>query len=194
MASKGFFAVAQAVGILADDGVPLRLVALGRPIGDEVMDQNACREALQRLEGQAWIDRPGQVDRPTAMRLLHEANVVCLPSHYISECQPLALIEAMCAARAVVIADTPALRATVGDYPCEVVAESTPAAVKAALQRLLCTPPTDEALRAAATRARNRFSARRFDRDISRLFGFEYLPGDVGTNDRVLDTTHHPKP
>ena len=188
MASKGFFAVAEAVRALADNGVPVRLVALGRPIGDEAMDQHDCCEALKRLEGQTWLDRPGLVDRSTAMRLLHEADIVCLPSHYISECQPLALIEAMCAARAVVIADTPALRATVGDYPCEVIAEQTPAAVKAALQHLLRSPPTEEALHAAAARSRNRFSARRFDRDISRLFGFEQLSDGVNTPGDVLDT------
>lgn len=175
MASKGFFAVAEAVGALASEGLPVRLVALGRPIGDEVMDLHTCREALRRLKGQPWLERPGLVDRPTAMRLLHEADVVCLPSHYSSECQPLALIEAMCAARAVIIADTPALRATLGDYPCEAAAEPTPVAVKAALQRLLHSPPTDDALQAAAARARNRFSAHRFDRDISQLFGLRPL-------------------
>lgn len=177
MASKGFFAVAAAVEALAAEGVPVRLVVLGRPIGDEAMDQSVCDEALRRLEGESWVERLGLVDRPTAMRQLHSADVVCLPSHYRSECQPLALIDAMCAGRPVVIADTPALRATVGDYPCEIVSEQTSAAVKAALRDVLHRPPTSDALQAAASRTRSRFSADRFDHDIARIFGFNLLSG-----------------
>lgn len=169
MASKGFFAVAEAVRALADDGVPVRLVALGRPIGDEAMDQHTCGEALKRLEGQTWIDHRGLVDRPTAMRLLHEADVVCLPSHYISECQPLSLIEAMCAGRHLVIADTPALLATTGDYPCKKVSGPVAPEITLALRHVMEQPASDEALQSAATHARQRFSPERFDRDMARL-------------------------
>ena len=169
MASKGFFAVAEAVGALADDSIPVQLVALGRPIGDEVMDQHACCEALKRLEGQTWIDHRGLVDRPTAMRLLREADVVCLPSRYISECQPLSLIEAMCAGRQLIIADTPALRATVGDYPCEKVSGPIAPEITLALRHLREQPISGEALQSAAAHARLRFSPERFDRDMARL-------------------------
>ncbi len=191
MASKGFFQVAEAIGTLVDEGVHVRLIALGKPIGDEAMSLRSCREALQRLEGKYWIERPGQVDRPTAMRLLYESDVVCLPSHYTSECQPLTLIEAMCAARPLVIADTPALRSTVGDYPCEMVAEPTPSAVKAALQHLFLAPPAGEVLRAAAERARQRFSAHRFDRDMSQLFGLDQIPTEAA--DLAFNSDDHYK-
>ena len=193
MASKGFFQVAEAVGILSDEGVRVRLIALGKPIGDEAMSVQSCSEALQRLEGKHWIERPGQVDRPTAMRLLYASDIVCLPSYYASECQPLTLIEAMCAARPLVIADTPALRATVGDYSCEIVTEQSTAAVKAALQRLFLMPPADEVLHAAAEQARKRFSAQRFDYTMHRLFGLNASAADVGAVDRVHDLDEHTK-
>lgn len=169
MASKGFFAVAEAVRALAVGGTPVRLVTLGRPIGDETMNQHACYEALKRLEGQTWMDHRGSVDRLTAMQLLQEADVVCLPSHYISECQPLSLIEAMCAGRKLVIADTPALLATTGDYPCKKVSGPVASEITLALRHAMEEPASDEALQAAATHARERFSPERFDRDMARL-------------------------
>lgn len=169
MASKGFFAVAEAVRSMVEEGRSVRLIVLGRPIGDEVMDLRACQDALLRLLGPGWIEHPGQVDRAMAMHLLHEADVVCLPSRYSSECQPLAVIEAMCAGRQLVIADTPALLATVGDYPCEKVSGPLASEVRFALQRIFERPVNDEALRAAVSRARSRFSAERFDCDMARL-------------------------
>ncbi len=73
------------------------------------------------------------------------------------------------------------------------MAEPTPYAVKAALQRLFLAPPADEVLRAAAERARRRFLAHRFDHDISRLFGLDQLPSAAGAPDRVLNTDDHAK-
>lgn len=169
MASKGFYAVADAIKSLVDEGKSIRLVVLGRPIGDEVMDLRACQRALSRILIQGWIEYPGPVDRPTAMRLLHEADVVCLPSRYNSECQPLAVIEAMCAGRQLVIADTPALCATVGDYPCEKVSGPVASEITLALQHVMEQPASGEALQFAATHAQQRFSPERFDRDMARL-------------------------
>jgi len=147
MASKGFFAVADAVRSLFDEGKSIRLTVLGRPIGDEAMDLRTCQNALGRLIGQSWIDYTGQVDRPTAMRLLYESDVVCLPSRYSSECQPLAVIEAMCAGRQLVIADTPALLATAGDYPCEKVSGPVTAEICLALRHVMERPISDDAVR-----------------------------------------------
>lgn len=169
MASKGFFAVADAIKSLVDEGESIRLVVLGRPIGDEVMDLRACQRAFSRTLLQSWIEYLGPVDRPTAMRLLHEADVVCLPSHYSSECQPLAMIEAMCAGRQLVIADTSALRATAGDYPCVKVSGPVASEIALALRFVMEQLPSDEALQSAATQARQRFSPERFDRDMARL-------------------------
>lgn len=169
MASKGFFAVADAVKALVDEGKSMRLVVLGRPIGDEAMDLRTSQSALSRLLGQNWIDYPGPVDRPTAMRLLHEADIVCLPSRYSSECQPLAVIEAMCAGRQLVIADTPALRATAGDYPCEKVSGPVASEISLALRHVMEQPASDEVLQSEAAHARLRFSPGRFDRDMARL-------------------------
>jgi glycosyltransferase involved in cell wall biosynthesis len=130
---------------------------------------------LDALIREPWFDHRGAVDQSQSMRLLSSADVVCLPSTYASECQPLALIEAMCAARPLVVANTPALRATVKDYPCEMVDVVNPESVRACLQRIARSRPP-AALSAAAVAARERFSAGRFDRQLALILR---IPADL---------------
>ncbi len=181
MASKGFFAVAQAVGELASQGQDIRLIALGAPLGDEAMKLTACRDAVSQLKNETWLELKGQVDRKTALVLLLEADLVCLPSHYSSECQPLALIEAMCEARQVLIADTPALRATVGDYPCIAVESPNPEKIRLALQRIMTHPCSQDDLIDASKKAKARFSIQRFESEMCRLLGIGRLPDSQPT-------------
>lgn len=171
MASKGFFSVAHAVGDLARQGQNIRLIALGEPLGDEVMSLTVCRDAVSELKNQYWVELKGLVDRNTALALLSEADLVCLPSHYSSECQPLALIEAMCAAQRVLIADTPALRATVGDYPCTIVENPTPEEIRHAILRIMKHSCSRDDLIDASSKARARFSMQRFESEIASLLG-----------------------
>lgn len=171
MASKGFFAVAQAVGALSGQGKNIQLIALGEPLGDEVMSLAACKDALSGIKNQEWINLKGSVNRKTALGLLHEADLICLPSQYSSECQPLALIEAMCAGRMILIADTPALQATVGDYPCTVVKRPNSHEVQLALQTIIDNPMDQNTLFNASRKAEDRFSKKRFESEISMLLG-----------------------
>jgi glycosyltransferase involved in cell wall biosynthesis len=166
MASKGFFLVASAVHQLVKDGHCLQLVATGRPIADEAMSLDQCACKLRDLLAHPWLTYHGLVDRKRAASLLADADVICLPSHYASECQPLALIEAMCAGRPIVISDIPALRATVADYPCEIVPEASEAEVAAALLRICSRNGDFSAELSAAQAARSRFSPVRFDREM----------------------------
>lgn len=185
MASKGFFAVAQAVGTLARQGQSIRLIALGEPLGDEVMCMAACRNAVGQLKNQDWVELKGLVDRKTALALLSDADLVCLPSHYSSECQPLALIEAMCVARRVLIADTPALRATVGDYPCTAVETPTPEEILLALQRIMTHSYSRDDLIDASRKARARFSIQRFESEMSSLLGIGPPPDSRSTSSEI---------
>jgi glycosyltransferase involved in cell wall biosynthesis len=174
MASKGFFILAEAVERLAHSGDQVRMRALGRCVGDEVLDGHSCAARLELLRQEPWLDYHGPVSRPESARLLERANLVCLPSTYASECQPLAMIEAMCAARPIIVANTPALRATVGSYPCLKV--DVPIRVEILARAIIqCTEQVDvEALHQAAQSARERFSPQRFDYEMS---GLLRLPG-----------------
>jgi glycosyltransferase involved in cell wall biosynthesis len=167
MASKGFFILADAVATMHREGKAVKMLALGSAMADEQCSLGECQRRLATLALEPWFKHRGMVDRATSMRLLVDSDVVCLPSTYSSECQPLALIEAMCAKRRLVIANTAALRATVQDYPCETVDVATADAVRAAFQRLEQSNTSEQAMMSAAAEARERFSAPRFDREFA---------------------------
>jgi glycosyltransferase involved in cell wall biosynthesis len=183
MASKGFFAVAEAVAHLHAQGQRVRLLALGAPLADEALTAAACAARLARLVKQPWMDYRGPVDRSGAREALLACDVVCLPSHYASECQPLALLEAMCACKPLLVADTAALRATVGSYPCEVVTRTEAPFIAQALQRGREAAGAVQAvlLQAAGEEARRRFSTERFDRQMHELLGIDSPPGFANT-------------
>lgn len=169
MASKGFFIVAMAVERLYLKYQRFHLVAVGRPLGDEEMDQKRCESELDALRGRPWFAHLGTVDRKTSAQILFAAKSVCLPSTYRCECQPLSLIEAMCAGTDIVIANTPALRATVEDYPCEIVASPSVDAVVLALERIDNQGDLGMRHAEARQRVRTRFSRARFDTRMREL-------------------------
>lgn len=180
MASKGFFDVAEAAKSAIAEGCSLRLVSIGSPIGDEELSRAGICARLASLRQNDWFDYRGILDPAAAAGLVATADVVALPSRYSAECQPLALIQAMCAGKEVVATDTPSLRATLGDYPARYVAPhciAVLAAAFAALAREKAADPVGFAARnmPAAMVARQRFAADRFDRDIEAILG---APGD----------------
>jgi glycosyltransferase involved in cell wall biosynthesis len=169
MASKGFFVVAEAVRQLALSGRTISMIALGRCLGDEMMDAGTCTAQLERLQREPWLHYHGQVGRAESARLLGLADMVCLPSTYSSECQPLALIEAMCAARPIIIANTPALCATVGSYPCVKIDVPVRAEALASAMLVCNEQMRADVLAQAALAARERFAPQRFDHEMRAL-------------------------
>lgn len=172
MATKGFFTTAEAVRHARSNGADINLIAVGKCIGDEQMNFQECQAALKSLQAETWFDYRGAVSRVEATGLLKDADAVCLPSVYSSECQPLALIEAMCAGRPIVIADTKALVETAGQYPCERVGlPPTAENVAAVLTTMYEQTPDQDTLLAAAKYARQRFSPERFDDQMRLILG-----------------------
>ncbi len=171
MASKGFFIAAEAISRLVRSGHRISMTVLGRCIGDEIMDVDACATEFAVLRQESWLSYLGQVSRKESMQLLGKADIVCLPSTYSSECQPLAIIEAMCAARPIIIANTPALSATVGSYPCFKV--DVPVRPEVLVNTMLnyINESRSSALSEAAAAARERFSPERFDQEMGALLG-----------------------
>lgn len=166
IASKGIFRLAEAMAELHAEGLPVRLRVLGFVLGDAEMSAEAARARLRALASEPWFDHVGPVPAEAALAELDRAEAVALPSHYPSECQPLAVIQAMCRGLPVILADTPALRATAGEYPAVFVSEPMVPALAEALRALAGSRPD---LGAAAEEARARFSAGRFDREMAAL-------------------------
>lgn len=174
MASKGFFDLAEAIRQVRREGLAMRLISVGQPIGDEEMPGSGAERRLDALSTEEWFDYHGKVEPTVVTALAGEADVICLPSRYSSECQPLAIIQAMCAGKAIIVSDIPALRATLRDYPAHLVPVRSVAAIADALRDLYRRKQADPAAfmssrKEVAAAARERFSVERFDREMAAI-------------------------
>lgn len=121
MASKGIKELVQGARLARESGIALELVILGRALGDGESTLTEIEAYLNTLFCVEWITIRGHVTPEVAELEVAYADLVALPSNYPSECQPLAIVQAMCAGCKIIVADTPALRATLGKYPGSVV-------------------------------------------------------------------------
>lgn len=171
MASKGFFHTIDAIRILRKEGMPIHLIAAGGALADAEMTKEQVSGLLKLLAGEEWIEFVGIVPPTDMPSLMAKADVVALPSYYKSECQPLALIDAMCAGKAIVAADTPSLRATIGDYPAAFTRPKSAADIASALESFFVRKLGDQNALSldhvqAARLASERFAIGRFNRRI----------------------------
>ncbi len=172
MASKGFFDVAGAIDILARAGHSITFVCFGKVLGDEEKSASDVEQELSRYMNCPWFNYLGLVEHSRAVAALQNCDVVALPSRYRSEMQPLAIIEAMCAAKRIVVSDNPNLRVTVGGYPADFIPANDISAVTECLEKL-CKEKHENSNQfitknfAAAKDAKTRFSAARFDVEMA---------------------------
>lgn len=166
MASKGIRECLEGARVARSKGSKVQMTILGGEIADEEASASDMEEFARTLSSEHWVTLIGKVPRDKAHEMVQQHDAVMLPSRYSSECQPLAIIEAMAAGREVLIRDTPALRTTAGNYPAIVVAGDA-TSIAEAIQAL----PENAAARAQAIRkgaaaARLRFAPERFDREM----------------------------
>lgn len=171
MASKGFFDVFSAVRALRADDLPVTLISLGALVADEELGTDALKKRFSALGTPGWFEYRGRQPHERAVKILEQADVVCFPSRYSSECQPIAIIEAMCGGKAIVASDTPALRATLADYPAVFVPVNSVDAISSALRALAQKKARDpvgffQPSSESAIRAGRRFSVARFDSEM----------------------------
>lgn len=172
MASKGYLDVAEAVKRCADGGHAIRFVSFGAILGDTEMSARELASELSRYSQYNWFGYLGRVPHNMAVSHLQDCDVVALPSRYPSEMQPLAIIEAMCTGRHVVISDRPSLRATLGDYPASIVNPARVDDIVAILVEL-CRQKAEDPIGFAnanlepAELARDRYSVERFRERMS---------------------------
>lgn len=174
MASKGVFDVMAAVQQVRATGTEIELTVIGSVLGDEEMTATEAETALTAFVHNKDINYFGRVSSEMAAKLVHAADAIALPSRYRSELQPLAVIQAMSAGKAIVASDTPALVATLADYPAEMVPIHSVDAIVSALCRLVKEKLVNQnAFRARhsihAETARSRFSTLNFDQTIAKI-------------------------
>jgi glycosyltransferase involved in cell wall biosynthesis len=147
-AQKGFDVLLDAVRLLVDDGVPLRVLLAGE--GRE-------RAALEQRAAGLPVAFPGFAEDPRAV--FAQADVFALPSRV--EALPLVLVEAVSAGLPAVATDVGDVREALDDVAV-VVPPEDPVALAAGLRRLLLDPDERRGRGAAgAARARERLTAAR---------------------------------
>jgi glycosyltransferase involved in cell wall biosynthesis len=173
LASKGFANTLRAINEINDEVHRVDLVLLGRSLGDPIMSKGDIDALVAQFQGKQWLHDIGSVSSEEAAKQLACSDIVALPSHYSSECQPLAIIHAMCLGKSVVASATPAMRATLKDYPAFIAHEPTVQSVKCAILAAIenIGSQNDDVSSEATFRdqARLRFSSKRFDDQISAL-------------------------
>ena len=160
MASKGFFDLVKAVRLARTNIPGLRLTALGVPVRDGEMTAEEARDELNKLLDESWFTYVGSVSPEDAFRWTAMSDLYVFPSR--KDCQPLALMQAMCLAKPIIANDIPSLRATLGDYPAKLLPAPIPSVLAQAIEKMVHDVPSAE-LKIAAADARDRFSSERFD-------------------------------
>lgn len=96
--SKGILELIDAVEILWDEGLEIELDICGRMGFSDLVDDKVNRvRGLMRYNGAVHGHRK--------IEFLKKADIVCLPSYYPTEAQPLSLIEAMHFGCAIIFSD-----------------------------------------------------------------------------------------
>jgi len=170
MASKGIMELVKGAELARRRGADLHLTIIGKMIPDRDATQDQLERFIASLANKPWITVLGPVPHRRAIELLRQADIVALPSRYASECQPLAIIQAMCLAKSVIVADTPALKATIGTYPA-IVTTPDPSSLADAIEVCLAQANALQISQTqAAPEAIERFSIKKFDKSMSVLF------------------------
>jgi glycosyltransferase involved in cell wall biosynthesis len=171
LASKGFADTLNAVGQINAIAHKLDFWALGSPLSDHEMSRDAISALVTQNTDKPWFHLIGPVSADQSARLTAQADIVALPSRYRSECQPLSIIQAMCLGKAIVASTTPAMTATLKDYPAFFVQDQTIAELQKIILDAVSAVTTNQydAAHAApfAQTARLRFSNDRFDTQMS---------------------------
>ena len=166
MSTKGFFKLSAAIKIAKSNVLSLRFLSLGLPMGDAESSYEVVDKKLRALCNESWFTYIGPVSPEEAYRWTSVADLYVYPS--TNDCQPLALIQAMCLGKPIIANATPPLMATLGDYPARCIANPTPEIIANEIINYVNTINRCDLISDAA-RARDRFSIERFDASMEAI-------------------------
>lgn len=172
MASKGVVELVKGFDILTQRVNPFNpiLTLLGKNIGDYELSAPALEAILAPYHRKHQFNFVGKVDATSSHLWLLRSDIIVLNTRYRTECQPLAVIAAMCEGKCIVASRHLSIKYTLRDYPCIWIDDSSnPYSVFDSLSRA-CAICHDKSYQETLTRhadfARQRFSASRFIRDL----------------------------
>lgn len=169
MSSKGIVELVDALRILHQEGLAVKLVVLGAPTRDSEATKAKMANYIATLNSESWIEFHGLVPPEKAANYVVNCDAVALPSTYTSECQPLSVAQAMLAGRIVLVAPTDALRATVSTYPAVFSIRDAHAIADALRPNVMGKGMISESLDREIRKAQKRFSPEAFDSRIFRI-------------------------
>jgi glycosyltransferase involved in cell wall biosynthesis len=169
MSSKGIRELVDGLRLLHDEGFPIQLVILGVAIDDSEASKEEINAFIHSISSEKWIEVKGSVLPEDVAIHLDACDAVALPSTYVSECQPLSIIQAMLVGRIVLVTPTAALRATVGSYPAIFAERSAQAIAKAFRPYVAGIAGQEERISLEIEVASWRFSRSAFDARIERI-------------------------
>tara|TARA_B100001057_G_C22847513_1_gene949649 strand:- start:1081 stop:2175 length:1095 start_codon:yes stop_codon:yes gene_type:complete len=101
--SKGFYHLSEALLNIYNSGFKkIKFQILGRIVPDDNIDLFKYIDEIRKYK---FIEYIGPVDNEEAYKFLINSNIVALPSFYKTECQPLALIDAIVANKYLLISN-----------------------------------------------------------------------------------------
>ena len=162
ISSKGFFETYEAIKILNESSFDIQFIIIGKFISDSELSHKEIKKKYNDIEKKSWVLSLNQVSRKKYKNLILRSNLIILPSTYKSECQPLALIEAMIYGKHIIINDTVALRNTVGNYPVLITKRNKRFIAESIKDCISNDKKTLKIRKKGALEARYRFSNERF--------------------------------
>lgn len=171
--SKGPLDLLEASRRVLARGIEHNLVFAGAGAESEVADRIVAAGPPV-----SWV---GPVGGARKAALLAEADVFAFPSWYHFECQPLVVIEAMAAGKAIIASDEAAIPDLVADGECGLIVPGRSVdAIADALEKLLLAPELRASLgEAAQTRYRDRYTAEHFERRLAHTLWRLCAPAEV---------------
>ena len=169
ISSKGFFETYEAIKILNELSFDIQFIIIGKFISDSELSYKEIKKKYHDIQKKSWVLSLNQVSRKKYKKLILRSNLIILPSTYKSECQPLALIEAMIYGKHLIINDTVALRNTVGNYPVLITKRNKSFIAESIRECIANDKKTLQIRKKGALEARYRFSNERFTENFLKL-------------------------
>jgi glycosyltransferase involved in cell wall biosynthesis len=171
--SKGPLDLLEASRRVLARGVEHNLVFAGAGAEPEVVDRIVAAGPPV-----SWV---GAVDGARKAALLSEADVFVFPSWYHFECQPLVVIEAMAAGKAIIASDEAAIPDLVADGESGLIVPGRSVdAIADALEKLLLAPELRASLgEAARARYGRHYTAAHFQQRLAHVLWRLCAPADV---------------